>query len=103
MSIEQEIAAGKGLSLAQAAASLPGRRGQRTSPQTVLRWALKGTRGASGSVVRLEAARLGASWVTSREALARFISALSVTTRPQQPAPRSAALEAGKVLKELGL
>jgi hypothetical protein len=46
---------------------------------TVMRWVRRGCRG-----VKLEAARLGGRWVTSREALTRFVERLS---RPAGPCP----------------
>jgi hypothetical protein len=55
----------------------PGRNGRRTHLSTLLRWILRGAKSPSGVVVRLEAARLGSRWLTSREALQRFSAALT--------------------------
>jgi hypothetical protein len=82
------------LSLAQAARILPpGRKGRPTSLSCVLRWILTGIRLPSGGVVRLEAVRLGGRWLTSREALQRFATALTprLEGAADPPAPRPPA------------
>lgn len=101
--ISAEVAAGDGLTLAQAAKLLPGRNGRPVSPGTLFRWATKGVKARDGRTVRLETARVGTAWCTTRGAVSRFVSALSVPVTPQQPSPRSAAAEAGRTLAELGL
>src|SRR5262249_36091030 len=58
----------------------PARNGKRTHISTLLRWATKGAKGPDGTIVRLDAMRLGGRWVTSRQALERFMAAL--TPRP---------------------
>ena len=79
------------VSLAKAGRSLPGHHGNaHVNPATVFRWVTKGCRAADGTVVRLEAVRVGSRWLTSREALARFATALS-TPAPAAPAPRPPA------------
>src|SRR4051794_38559538 len=79
------------LSLTVAAQELPRCRGDRpVNPATLNRWIHRGVQGPSGHRVYLEAVRLGGSWVTSREAIARFTAALSA--RPDidpPPAPRT--------------
>lgn len=61
------------LSASQAAALFPPLRGRRTHGTTVVRWI---TRGKSG--VRLEGFRgAGKSWWTSRQAVTRFLAALT--------------------------
>src|SRR5262245_22295980 len=60
----------------------PARSGKKCHLSTLIRWATKGARGPGGQQVRLEAARLGHRWVSTREALARFMAAL--TPRPIQ-------------------
>ena len=69
----------------------PGRNGKRTHLSTLLRWILKGAKSPSGEIVRLEAARLGSRWVTSREALQRFAEALtpSLSETPAASLPRA--------------
>jgi Protein of unknown function (DUF1580) len=54
--------------------------GRRVHLSTVMRWRTRGVRGA-----RLEAFRLGGRWVTSREALARFIAAVTAASRSTTP------------------
>jgi hypothetical protein len=70
----------------------PGRNGRRTHLSTLLRWILRGARSPSGELVRLEAARLGSRWVTSREALQRFAERLTprLSDEPVSPSPRTA-------------
>jgi hypothetical protein len=74
------------------------RNGRPTHISTVLRHITKGTRLPNGEVVRLEGARLGGRWITSVEAVQRFMerltagalgdapnaSALAVRTSPQR-------------------
>jgi hypothetical protein len=95
--------------LAAAGRSLPGHRGNaHVSPATVFRWVTKGCRAADGTVVKLEAVRLGSRWLTSREALARFAAALSepAPAAPAQRPPaarRRAADRAAEELDRLGI
>jgi hypothetical protein len=88
----------------------PARSGKRTHLSTLLRWILVGAKAPDGSRVKLEAARLGGRWMTSREALQRFSDRL--TPRPNEPdvpAPRTpgtrrrASERAGKELDSLGM
>jgi hypothetical protein len=55
----------------------PGRNGRKSHISTLLRWATKGAKAPDGTIVRLEAKRLGGRWVTSREAILRFMAALT--------------------------
>jgi hypothetical protein len=83
---------------------------QRTCLSTVLRWVLRGSRAPDGSLVRLEAVRLGGKWVTSREALQRFAEKLTPTfdNKPAEP-PRSptararASARAARELERVGI
>jgi hypothetical protein len=84
----------------------PGRNGRQTHISTLLRWILSGVRGPGGTRVRLEAARLGSRWVTSREAIQRFSESLTprldaeLSPSPRSPACRRRAAErAGQVLE----
>lgn len=71
------------LSLTQAASRFPGHRGaQRLHPATLTRWILRGVRGTDGTVVKLEATRLGGRWLTSEPALRRFAAALTAAGTP---------------------
>jgi hypothetical protein len=66
------------LSLRDAARLLPpARLGRPVSFQCLLRWVLDGSRAPDGTLVRLEALRVGGRYVTSREALQRFAEALT--------------------------
>lgn len=47
------------------------------NPSTVHRWVHRGIRTAGGNVIKLEAVRCGAQWVTSLQAVKRFIEALN--------------------------
>jgi Protein of unknown function (DUF1580) len=68
----------------------PARNGKKTHISTLLRWATKGAKGPDGTIVRLEALRLGGRWVTSREAIQRFMERLTPRVDVEaQPAPRS--------------
>jgi hypothetical protein len=81
------------LTLTDACKVLPrGRNGARPQLSTLLRWVLEGVRGLDGRLVRLEAVRLGRKWVTSRQALQRFTTALTsgLENPPTSPPPRTA-------------
>jgi len=76
------------LSLRDAAKLVPPYRiGRPVSFNCVLRWILDGSRAVNGQTVKLEAVRLGARWVTSREALARFAQALTPTMKDRTAGP----------------
>jgi Protein of unknown function (DUF1580) len=91
----------------------PGRNGRRTHLSTVLRWVIRGVRATGGSVVRLEAVRLGGRWVTSREAIQRFAERLTPCLDDGDAAPalaprtprqrRKAADKAGDELAKMGI
>jgi hypothetical protein len=86
-----DLNAESSLSLSQAARLLPpGRRGRPATLSCLLRWVLSGTKAPDGRIVKLEALRLGARWVTSREAIQRFAEALTprLDAGPA-PTPRS--------------
>jgi hypothetical protein len=87
-----DLTAEQPIPLAAACALVPpGRNGKRTHLSTLLRWILSGARGPGGERIRLEAARLGGRWVTSREALQRFAEALTPAGAGETPAaPRTA-------------
>jgi hypothetical protein len=97
--------------LAAAAKLLPAaRNGKRCHLSTLLRWILRGCRGPDGTLIRLEGARLGDRWVTSREALQRFAEALTPRLGdPPAPVPRTpdrrrkASERAAKELEAAGL
>jgi hypothetical protein len=97
--------------LPEAARYLPkGRRGRPVHFTTLLRWVLDGVVSPAGDRVRLEALRLGSKWITSREALQRFVEAqtpavdgaetpaLRTPTRRQKASDRAA-----RELERLGI
>src|SRR5262249_27429496 len=60
--------------LSAAARELPPlRAGRPVSPATLTRWIISGVALPGGGRLRLEAVRIGNTWLTSREALARFL------------------------------
>jgi hypothetical protein len=82
--------------LAAAARSVPPiRAGRAVHPSTVLRWILRGSRLPDGSRLRLEAVRTPGGWFTSREAIDRFLAALTEAALARggapTPAPRTPA------------
>ena len=107
----QEIEAGEGEYLTQAASRIPSvRQGKRTTLSCILRWVLNGARSPDGQIVPLEAVRLGGRWVTSREALQRFAERLTPQTSDTQASPartprqrRRAAEIAAKELEKMGI
>lgn len=76
-------------SFAEAARRLPALRvGKPVSPSTVWRWTTRGVRARNGSLVRLEAIKVGGTCCTSDEALQRFVRALSADDlTPPAPPP----------------
>lgn len=70
------------LSLTEATRALPKLDGKRPHPSTLFRWMTDGIRGG----VKLEHVRIGRRICTSREALQRFVEALSQAPKPE-PAP----------------
>ena len=105
--VAAEIAAGDALTLSQAARERPAHRGRRAWGSTIWRHITRGVIGPDGVPVRLEAARIGGRWLTSRAALARYMAALTpifgapspptspTATRPS--APEKANAEAARL------
>jgi hypothetical protein len=110
-SILSEIAAGLGLSLAQAARRLPSaRQGRPVSPSCLWRWIARGIILPDGRCVRLEAARLADRWLTSEPAIERFVARQTPQTdtepmsAPRAPTQRRRASEqAARQLDEIGI
>lgn len=96
------------ITLDTAAARYPGSRGAaRTHVATVQRWIVNGVRSLDGSIVKLEAERVGYRWFTSAEALARFAERLAgdadPAAPPRTPAQRQRASDrAGRELEQMG-
>jgi hypothetical protein len=88
----------------------PARRGQKCHLSTLLRWILKGARAPDGTLVKLEAIRLGGRWMTAREAIQRFAERLTPRLDPE-PGPtartdsarRQAAARAAAELERRGV
>ncbi len=53
---------------------------------TVFRWMTRGAKTPSGDVIKLEAVRIGSTWMSSDEAVTRFVVALTEASNPS-PAP----------------
>jgi hypothetical protein len=88
----------------------PGRNGAKPALGTILRWILGGSRAPDGTLVRLEAIRIGGKWLTSREALARWTAKLTPRLRDNPMSPprtvrqrRRAAEQAERELENLGI
>jgi hypothetical protein len=76
------------LTLVQAAKLLPpGRGGRKVHLSTLLRWIRDGATSPDGRRIRLEGCRLGDRWIISREAIARFVAALTPEMDHAEPAP----------------
>jgi hypothetical protein len=74
----------------QAARRLPHLNGDRpVSPSTLFRWSRDGLRAADGQRIKLECRRIGRTFVTSDEAVSRFLDALN--GKPEIASPRSPA------------
>jgi len=98
------------LSLPETARRLPpGRSGKTVHLSTIMRWILRGVRGLGGKPVRLEAIRLGGRWLTSVEALQRFVAAQTpdLDSKPNLPrtatARERASERAGSRLSRIGI
>jgi len=100
------------LSLPQAARRFPPfRQGRPVNPSTVWRWVFTGVRLPDGRRVRLDAVRLSGRWLTSVEAIERFVAAQTPrldeaagTPTPRTPRQRRRAAErAGAELAKRGI
>jgi hypothetical protein len=94
------------LSLSEASARVPSFRAHhKTHVSTVVRWITKGALAPDGQRVRLQAARIGGRWITSVEALERFIHALTPAAKsadtPRQPTSRQQASRQQAVDRQL--
>jgi hypothetical protein len=99
------------ITVSQAAGLFPGhRRNSRLHPSAVTRFITAGSRRPDGGVQRLRAYRCGGRWLTSRQAVAEFLRALTPVADAAPPlAPRGpgerrrAAGRAAAQLAALGL
>jgi hypothetical protein len=111
--VVREIAAGSGLSLAGAAKLFPSyRAGRPVNPTCIWRWARAGVRLSDGRTVRLEVSKVAGRWLTSTQAVERFIAAqqaphasdAGAPAAPRTPRARQRAAErAGAELAKVGL
>lgn len=107
--LNNEIAEGHGLYLAQAAQRFPPhRKGRPVTLGCVLRWVVNGVKLPTGEVVRLEASRLAGRWITSAGAIARFLQRQTPRAGdrppPRSPARRQKAADrAAKELERMGI
>jgi hypothetical protein len=71
-----EIADGHGLYLSAAARRFPpSRQGRPVSLSCLVRWFRDGVRGPNGERIHLEASRLAGRWITTPQAIVRFLKA----------------------------
>jgi hypothetical protein len=101
------------LSLPQAARRFPPfRQGRPVNPSTIWRWISNGVKLPDGRRVKLGAVRLSGRWLTSVEAIERFIAAqtpapagdTAPTPTPRTMRQRQRATErAGKELESMGI
>jgi hypothetical protein len=108
----EEIAAGQGETLTHAASRMP--RTRLDKPVTLgclFRWIMAGVRGADGTQIYLEAARLAGKWITTPGAIRRFVAAqtpprgtASAAPSPGSPTARQrAAARAAEKLRQVGI
>jgi hypothetical protein len=96
------------LTLAQAARLFPpARRGRPVNSSTLWRWCRRGVR-IEGGTVRLECVRISGRWLTSREAISRFVARQTPSALPaprlRTPGQRQRASErAERELQKLGI
>jgi hypothetical protein len=83
-----------------------------THPSTIVRWIVSGVRARDGSLVRLEAIRVGGRWVTTARCLTAFAARLTAAqtvpacqpaARPLSPARRRDVEAAARELDEIGI
>ncbi len=101
------------ISLAQAARRFPPfRLGRPVSPSCVWRWCFAGVKVPGVGVIRLECVRLSGRWLTSSEAISRFVARQTPPAEgdtppaaaPRTPAARKRASErAAKELERIGI
>jgi hypothetical protein len=81
-----EIINGDALGIGAAARLIPANRGGGPAcPSTIWRWITSGSATTEGQTVKLEAARVGGRWLTSKAALARFFVALTPDATDETP------------------
>jgi hypothetical protein len=98
------------LSLAQAARRFPpARLGRPVNASTIWRWARKGVKVPGVGMVKLECVRLSGRWLTSVEAISRFVARQTPATDQPMPTPRTtgqrykASERAARELEKIGI
>jgi hypothetical protein len=107
----EELETGQGEDLRRLARYAPSNEaGSGIHSATLHRWIMKGVKVPSGKRIRLEAARLGGKWVSTRAALRRFILAQNPDLPDGQPRPirsagkrRRASERAAEQLSKIGI
>jgi hypothetical protein len=107
----EEIEAGQGEVLTQAARRVPRTRLERpVSLSCLFRWITTGVIGPNGQRIKLEAARLAGRWITTPGAIRRFVEAQTPRSRDdgtltlRTPTKRQRASErAAKELEKFGI
>lgn len=84
----------------EAAHRLPARGGKGCHRSTLLRWISRGAKAPDGSMVRVEANRLGGRWMTSREAFQRFAERLTPELGQAEGAARAAKVPRAPAARE---
>ena len=99
------------LNLVQAAKLIPPLHGQKqcVHPATLTRWIREGRKDSYGKRVHLEAVTISGTFITSREAVQRFLEAIAIpagrgsATSPTQPTISPRVVAAMDRAKELGV
>jgi hypothetical protein len=78
------------LSMAQAARRFPPyRAGRPVNPSTIWRWCRQGVKVQGVGIVKLECVRLSGRWLTSEQAISRFVARQTPTADQLTPTPRT--------------
>jgi hypothetical protein len=108
--LAQEIAEGNGEALSRLGHRLPSYRGGKSPTLScMIRWVKDGVRGPNGERIYLEAARLAGRWVSTPQALIRFIERQTPQVGGEAPKTKTpgkrqrAAERAGDELTKLGI
>ena len=105
-SIRDEIVAGHGEQLSRACRRFPPhRQGKSVTLSCLVRWITSGVRGPNGQRIRLEAVRLAGRWITTPQAILRFLEAqtpkLDNNAQPTQRGPAKRNRDSDRAAAEL--
>lgn len=104
-----EIQAGDGRPLKDLAKLCPSPHGGHVHWSALWRWAMRGIKAPGGRILRLEAARLSGKWISTPQAIRRFIASQTpdVSSPTFEPIGRDAPLrraeQARRKLSDMGL